>query len=166
MEAQRHSLRRTSPKGGPFIGVCVLCGTTGLPFEAAIGFCSNQRGLTEDEAVVEAVTGELSHPEEGHHPRRSEARRSQGDGEGPRHQEERGRAGARQAGGWGMSKTEEMLLERALGILHRMATERTDWRTFRRWYYSDEPLRNDAANLVREAGFDMPRPLNTRLVGE
>lgn len=65
-----------------------------------------------------------------------------------------------------MIARDEMLLERALGILHRMATERTDWRTFRRWYYSDEPLRNDAANLVREAKFGMPMPLNTKLVGD
>ena len=60
-----------------------------------------------------------------------------------------------------------MLLDRALAILHRMGTEQTGWRAFfRRWYYSDEPLRNDAANLVREAGFGMPRPINTRLVGD
>jgi hypothetical protein len=58
------------------------------------------------------------------------------------------------------------LLHRALGILHRMATENTGWRSiFRRWYYSDEPLRNDAANLVREAKFDMARPEGTKLVG-
>ena len=59
------------------------------------------------------------------------------------------------------------LLNRSLELLHRFATEQTGWRGFfYRWYYSDEPLRNDAANLVREAGFDMPRPLNTRLIGE
>jgi hypothetical protein len=59
------------------------------------------------------------------------------------------------------------LLDRALGILHRMATEQTGWRAiFRRWYYSDEPLRNDAANLVRQAGFQMAQPDNTRLVGD
>lgn len=54
-EMQRHSLRRTNPKGIPFIGVCVLCGTEGLPLEAAISFCPNQRGLTEDEALIEAI---------------------------------------------------------------------------------------------------------------
>ena len=58
------------------------------------------------------------------------------------------------------------MLTRALSILHRMGTERTGWRGFfARWYYSDEPLRNDAANLVREAGFYIPQPVNTRLVG-
>ena len=62
---------------------------------------------------------------------------------------------------------DDQLLMRALGILHRMATEQTGWRKFlSRWYYSDEPLRNDAANLVREACFDMPRPVDTRLIGE
>lgn len=65
-------------------------------------------------------------------------------------------------------------IHRALSILHRMATENTGWRSFfRRWYYSDEPLRNDAANLVREAGFGpggeaglIYQPENTRLVGD
>jgi len=60
------------------------------------------------------------------------------------------------------------LLERALAILHRLGTEQTGWRAvFRRWYYSAEPLRNDAANLVREAGFGLAAmPPKTRLVGD
>lgn len=63
--------------------------------------------------------------------------------------------------------SDAMLLNRALGILHRMATENTGWRSFFwRWYYSDEPLRNDAANLVREAGYGTVQPVNTRLVGD
>ncbi len=63
--------------------------------------------------------------------------------------------------------SDERLLMRSLAILHRFATERTGWqRFFSRWYYSDEPLRNDAANLVREAGFDMPRPIGTRMLGD
>ena len=63
--------------------------------------------------------------------------------------------------------SDAVLLNRALGILHRMATEQTGWRGFfRRWYYSDEPLRNDAANLVREAQFGMMMPLGTQLVGD
>lgn len=58
------------------------------------------------------------------------------------------------------------MLIRALGILHRMATEQTGWRYYlRRWYYGDEPLRNDAANLVREADFRAPLPDGTKLVG-
>lgn len=62
---------------------------------------------------------------------------------------------------------DQRLLFEALGILHRLATENTGWRSFfRRWYYSDEPLRNAASNLVRRAEFDMPRPEHTRLVGK
>lgn len=58
------------------------------------------------------------------------------------------------------------MLHRALAILHRFGTENTGWKSFfRRWYYSDEPLRNDAANLVREAGFMIPMPFDTQLVG-
>lgn len=66
-----------------------------------------------------------------------------------------------------MTLSDGALLERALGILHRFGTEQIGWRAFfRRWYFSDEPLRNDAANLVREAGFDQPMPNGTRLVGD
>ena len=59
------------------------------------------------------------------------------------------------------------LLQRALGILFRLSLERTGWRGWlRRWYYDHEPLRNDAANLVREAGYQELQPLNTRRVGD
>lgn len=65
------------------------------------------------------------------------------------------------------SAPDSVFLDRALSILHRMATEQTGWRRFlSRWYYSDEPLRNDAANLVREARFGMPMPFYTKLVGD
>ena len=37
------------------MGTCVLCGETGLSIEAVYEDCPNQRGLTPDEAVVEAV---------------------------------------------------------------------------------------------------------------
>lgn len=67
----------------------------------------------------------------------------------------------------GDRQSDAAILDRALGILHRMATEQTGWRRFlARWYYSDEPLRNDAANLVREARFGMPMPIGTRLLGD
>ena len=56
---------------------------------------------------------------------------------------------------------------RALCILHNMAVERTGWRGFfRRWWISDEPLRNDAANLIREVGYCALMPKNSRLVGD
>jgi hypothetical protein len=57
--------------------------------------------------------------------------------------------------------------DRALHILHNMALERTGWRSlFRRWWFSDEPLRNDAANLIREIGYHQPMPIGSRLVGD
>lgn len=56
--------------------------------------------------------------------------------------------------------------QRALCILHNMALERTGWRGFfSRWCFSDEPLRNDAANLLREIGYSQFSPVNSRLVG-
>lgn len=62
--------------------------------------------------------------------------------------------------------SEQGLLYEALGILHRFGLEQTGWRAiFRRWYYSDEPLRHDAANLVRRAEYEAMRPERTRLVG-
>lgn len=67
-----------------------------------------------------------------------------------------------------MSDADKKLLERALGILTLMATERVGWRglLLGRWYYSHEPLRNDAANLIRSCGYREPMRLNTRLVGD
>jgi hypothetical protein len=52
-----HAIERTSPKGpgSPFIGTCRLCGTPNLPMSAARQECPNQRGLTADESVVEAI---------------------------------------------------------------------------------------------------------------
>ena len=62
---------------------------------------------------------------------------------------------------------EQERYERALAILYRMGLENIGWRGWiRRWAYPSEPLRNDAANLVREAGFQIISPLNTRLVSE
>lgn len=55
--ARFHMLQRTSPKGPgqPFVGTCSLCGKAGLPIEAAREYCGNTRGLTQDEALVEAI---------------------------------------------------------------------------------------------------------------
>lgn len=50
-----HSLRRTSPKGQPFVGVCVLCGETMALEDMQKTECPNQRGLTADEAVLDAI---------------------------------------------------------------------------------------------------------------
>ncbi len=51
-----HAIERTSPKGGPFIGTCRLCGTPNL--STRDGFdktCPNQRGLTAEEALLETI---------------------------------------------------------------------------------------------------------------
>lgn len=67
-----------------------------------------------------------------------------------------------------LTPNDKQLLERAFGILNRMAVERVGWRqfVFGRWYYSDEPLRNDAANLLRVAGHKGMVPYHTRRVGD
>ena len=58
----------------------------------------------------------------------------------------------------------------ALNILHNMALERDVSffrRCFRRWWYiADEPLRNDAANLLRRVGYEAKKPMGTKYVGE
>lgn len=53
----KHSIERTSPKGKgqPFIGVCVLCGEQNLSITDATKDCPNVRGLSQSEALVEAV---------------------------------------------------------------------------------------------------------------
>jgi hypothetical protein len=55
-----HAIERTSPKGpgSKFTGTCRLCGTPNLPASAALEECPNQRGLTQDEALIEAIDGE------------------------------------------------------------------------------------------------------------
>lgn len=53
----RHSIQRTSPKGQDFVGTCTLCGTANLTMANIHDECPNQRGLTNEEAVIEAVTG-------------------------------------------------------------------------------------------------------------
>ena len=67
-----------------------------------------------------------------------------------------------------MTADRDALLDRALLLLTRFALEQTGWRGWlRRWYYSDEPLRNDAANIVRASGFPTRgKPYHTRLVGD
>jgi hypothetical protein len=54
---QTHSLERTSPKGGPFIGRCVLCGVEWLPSSAALAMCENPGLVNEDEALLRAIEG-------------------------------------------------------------------------------------------------------------
>ena len=53
--SRQHSLQRTSPKGGPFVGTCALCGKAGLTLDDMRTECENPRELTADEAVLEAI---------------------------------------------------------------------------------------------------------------
>lgn len=55
---RNHSLERTSPLGGTFIGTCMTCGRTGLLAVAATEPCDATVGMTDDEAdalLVKAV---------------------------------------------------------------------------------------------------------------
>lgn len=51
-------LERTSPKGTPFVGYCRLCGQQGLTYADMNKPCQNPRGLTTDEALLDAVKGD------------------------------------------------------------------------------------------------------------
>lgn len=52
---------------------------------------------------------------------------------------------------------------RALELLHRMSLEQRGWKAFfRRWRYPHEPLRNDAANLVSEIGYEPGHPRDSK----
>lgn len=52
-------INRTSPKGQPFIGTCAACGKKGLTFEniSKDDDCPNQRDMTFEEALIEAIEG-------------------------------------------------------------------------------------------------------------
>lgn len=54
---------------------------------------------------------------------------------------------------------------RALSILYYMALERKGWwRFFSRWWISDEPLRNDAAELLRDIGYQPEPPYGATIL--
>lgn len=55
--SRQHSINRTSPKGQPFVGTCALCGRAGLTFADMRTECENPRGLSPDEALIEAIKG-------------------------------------------------------------------------------------------------------------
>lgn len=52
-------INRTSPKGGPFIGTCAACGKRGITNLMEDG-CENVRGLTQEQALHEAIEGPTS----------------------------------------------------------------------------------------------------------
>jgi len=58
--------------------------------------------------------------------------------------------------------------DRAAAILHSLSLEhRGFWRQlFSRWHISDEPLRHDAANLLREYGIEFLMPIGCQRVGD
>ena len=55
--ATTHSLERTSPKGGPFVGRCVLCGQEGLRSGGALLPCPNTRSVSDAQALIDAING-------------------------------------------------------------------------------------------------------------
>lgn len=57
-QQQTHSLERTSPKGGPFVGRCRLCGQSDLPSKAALWECPNPRGVSSGQVLIDAIEGE------------------------------------------------------------------------------------------------------------
>lgn len=54
-EARTHALVRTSPYGKLFLGTCIQCGAKNLPMGAALEPCPNQRGMSQDEALMEVM---------------------------------------------------------------------------------------------------------------
>jgi uncharacterized OB-fold protein len=54
---ETHALVRTSPKGQRFIGRCIKCGASDLPMSAACDECPNPKGMSQDDALIEAILG-------------------------------------------------------------------------------------------------------------
>lgn len=50
-----HSLERTSPKGGPFIGRCTKCGAENIPLSQMHEHCVNPANITDAEALELAL---------------------------------------------------------------------------------------------------------------
>lgn len=53
--SQTHSLERTSPLGGPFVGRCVQCGAEDLPGSAVHDECPNPGGVSQGDAILAAI---------------------------------------------------------------------------------------------------------------
>jgi predicted xylose isomerase-like sugar epimerase len=55
----KHPLvNRTSPKGTSFVGTCAACGKRGLTLVTMNEECPNQRRMTREQAIVEAIKGQ------------------------------------------------------------------------------------------------------------
>jgi hypothetical protein len=48
-----HGIERTSPKGGPFLGMCRYCGAENLPMRAALEPCP--KAPTQDAQIIDAL---------------------------------------------------------------------------------------------------------------
>lgn len=53
----KHALKRTNPKGIPFVGVCMRCGQEGLTTEAIREDCPNPADLSTEECLMAAIRG-------------------------------------------------------------------------------------------------------------
>lgn len=56
---QHPLINRTSPtgKGQPFIGTCAACGKPGITIAEMSEECPNQREMTQEQALIEAIEG-------------------------------------------------------------------------------------------------------------
>lgn len=52
-----HALKRTSPKGGPFIGTCAKCGVRDIPLDRMREECANPAGVSDDTTLLWALKG-------------------------------------------------------------------------------------------------------------
>lgn len=57
----QHALRRTSPKGQSFVGVCTKCGRENLTLADMENECANVRNVTDEQALSEALQPERMH---------------------------------------------------------------------------------------------------------
>lgn len=57
--AKGHVVERTSSKGGPFKGVCILCGKEELTMKNARDICENPHGLSQGETLQLAISGPI-----------------------------------------------------------------------------------------------------------
>ena len=55
---EMHALRRTNPKGQPFVGTCMKCGKSGLTMNDMNKPCPNTLGLPNEVAVMKEVYGD------------------------------------------------------------------------------------------------------------
>lgn len=61
MKGDRHALKRTSPKGGAFVGTCLKCGLDGLTLDdMAKQQCVNPGGLNNSDTLKIALRGSNS----------------------------------------------------------------------------------------------------------